>query len=146
MIKTDFGRRFFADHVHEMLSNVKLKPNVREILLRLHEEGNELVFITARSNTYLGDSYSFTKDYLDRNNVYYDKLFTCEEDKLKRCIEEGIDIMIDDSVRTCNRVQEGGIKSLVFNSRCNLEYETTCDRVDSWDQIYDYIHNQSVKL
>ena len=146
LIKNEFSQRFFADYAYEMLHDLKLKPHVKEVLLKLHEEGHELLFITARSNTYLGDSYKFTKDYLDRNNVYYDKLFAGEEHKLERCLAEGVDLMIDDSVRTCNRVQEGGVKSLVFNSEFNMNDETTCDRVDNWDQIYEYVHKETKGL
>ena len=144
--KTEFSRRFFADYAYEMLHDVKLKPRVRENIELLHQDGHEIIFITARSNTYLGDSYEFCKEYLDRNGVYYDKLFTQGGDKLEICKREGIDLMIDDSIRTCERIQEGGVPSLLFTTECNINSETNCDRVGSWDEIYDYVRKESFKL
>ena len=50
--------------------------------------------------------------------------------------------MIDDSIDTCELLNENGINGLVFNSQINIEKNTTCDRVDNWNEIYDYVKNK----
>jgi uncharacterized HAD superfamily protein len=95
---------------------------------KLRSEGHEIIIITARTNKYYKNAKRFCKNYLDKHKIPYDKLLTGQVYKVNACVEEGIDIMIDDSVRTCNRVQEGGIKSLVFNfliSKVALAYGFT---------------------
>ena len=47
--------------------------------------------------------------------------------------------MIDDSVDTCELLSKNNINSLIFNSPANIDINSNCDRVSSWEEIYDYI-------
>ena len=49
--------------------------------------------------------------------------------------------MIDDAIDTCEDTKKRGIKSLVFNSEINKDRDTSCDRVNDWIELYNYIHN-----
>lgn len=116
---------------------VSLKDNVKEILDDLHRLGHKIIFISSRGRGYI-DPYSLTKEYLDRNSVYYDKIIVNAEDKYKVCMKEKIDLFIDDSYKHCREVSNLGIKVIMADNYFNKEF-SEFDRLDDWKQIYKYI-------
>ena len=74
-----------------------------QILEKLQEEGNKIFIITARNESgmppeYEGKMQELTKKWLLDNNIKYKKLiFTDDTNKLKNCIENNIDVMVEDS-------------------------------------------------
>lgn len=82
-----------------------------------------------------------TKEWLDKYNIYYDKLiFTNAYDnvaKARVCLENNIDIMIDDSVSICKSCLDNGIVALLMDKPCNSSSDIT--RVYNWEDIYNFI-------
>lgn len=138
---TPVVQEFFSKYSIEISNEVKVKKDAKEVIDKLHEEGNEIIIVTARADNYYKDAYKYCYDYLKREGIYFDKLVTSMPYKHKLCKDEGIDLMIDDAVDTCEEVRKLGIKSLLFNSEINNNKQTTCDRVNSWVEVYNYIHN-----
>ena len=138
--KEKLRHKFFVDNSIEIGNSIKVKPNAKRIINKLHKEGYKIIIISARCNNYYKNSYEFCYNYLKRNNIYFDKLITSQIYKDKTCIKEGIDLMIDDSISTCDRVNAVGIKTILFNSENNLEKETSFTRVNTWLELYDEIH------
>lgn len=59
----------FKDMYHaNVLENAPIKPFAKEIINKLIEEGDEIIFITARNNKSdrISDSYSISKRLLDK--------------------------------------------------------------------------------
>lgn len=139
--KDDFTKKFFKDNSIEISDNVEVKEDVCEIINKLHEEGNTIIFITARSDKYYKNAQEYCSNFLKKHNIYFDKVITGKTYKDKICKEENIDIMIDDAIDTCEDVRKLGMNSLVFNSEVNIDKKTTCDRVSNWKEAYNYIHN-----
>lgn len=133
---------FFRDYCMEMASQMKIKENAKEVIDKLKEIGYKIYIITARSNNYYKNVDEFCNNYLKNNDIYFDKLITAQEHKLDVCKKENVFLMIDDSIDTCELLNENGINGLVFNSQINIEKNTTCDRVDNWNEIYDYVKNK----
>ena len=135
-------QKFYHDHAVELIRGVKLKDDVKDTIDYLIQEGCEIYFITSRSDMYFGNAYKETKEYLDKNKIKYDKLLVGQGSKLKACEDEKIDIMIDDSISTCELINTRlGIDSLVYNSNLNIEKETNCKRFSEWSELKDYIIN-----
>ena len=82
----------------------------------------------------------FSPSFLNSKNINFHKLLTSQQDKAQACLNEKIDLMIDDSIDTCESVKASGVRTLVFTSDLNKDKETTCDRVGSWVELYNYIH------
>lgn len=123
---------------NKMAPNVPLKESVIEVLTKLKEEGNEIIFITARTTEEYDDPYQISYDYLIKNNVPFDKLYANVLDKGTKCIEENIDIFIDDNSRHCINVTDKNIKTLQFDSLMSTKI-IDIKRVKSWNEIYDII-------
>ena len=135
-------QKFYHDHAVELIRGVKLKDDVKDSIDYLIQEGCEIYFITSRSDMYFGNAYKETKEYLDKNKIKYDKLLVGQGNKLKACEGEKIDIMIDDSISTCELINTKlGIDSLVYNSNLNIGKETNCKRFSEWSELKDYIIN-----
>lgn len=53
-------------------------------------------------------------DWLNKNDIYFDKLIVNARDKKRVCIEENIDILIDDSISNCKNVITSGISAIMI--------------------------------
>ena len=90
----------------------------------------------------LGKDIKVDKNFEDKNNIYYDKLVVNARDKKIACIEEKIDLFIDDSESNCLNVKKAGIKTIrVCNEIENNNSNLIC--FNNWNDIYSYI--QTIK-
>ena len=135
--------KYFLKDIQESITN-KAKPreNVVEVINKLKNDGNEIIIITARDSEFHDDPYKYSKDWLDKNNIYYDKLVVNARNKEDACIEEKIDLFIDDSESNCLKVNKAGIKTIrVCNEIENNNSNLIC--FNNWNDIYSYI--QTIK-
>ena len=103
------------------------------------KENNEIIFITARKTLGKQKTYSIVKDYLNKNEILFDKIFVNCGDKYKVCLQKNIDIFIDDSINNCRSVSKiRTIDVILFGSKYNKENENL-NRIESWENIYNYI-------
>ena len=135
--------KYFLKDIQESITN-KAKPrkNVVEVINKLKNDGNEIIIITARDSEFHDNPYKYSKDWLDKNNIYYDKLVVNARNKEDACIEEKIDLFIDDSESNCLKVNKAGIKTIrVCNEIENNNSNLIC--FNNWNDIYSYI--QTIK-
>lgn len=123
-----------------MAKSVTLKENVVEIITKLKNEGNKIIFITARNFDDYSNPYDITYNYLERYSIPYDKLFINVKNKGEKCLEEGIDLFIDDNMRNCKDVIEVGVKTFQFDAIFTSDVEGAT-RVYSWNEVYDLINS-----
>lgn len=138
---SDEEYRAYSKVFKQLLENVDLKKNVRESIKELSNE-NSIIFITARPDYSFDDAYVFTKNFLDKNNIYYDKIIVNSVDKKQICKEENIDIFIDDSSDNCLSVSELNIKVLMFGNYFN-EDEVRFKRVNDWNEILEIVKEEN---
>lgn len=132
--------KFYDAHLGEMVANYTLKDNVKEVIERLRKKGHRVVIITARGYTKTKDSIiKITKKYLQKHNIKVDKIVFNKLDKDIACVKNNIDIMIDDSVSTLEKIRAKNIKVLLYTSIGNKEVTTNIDRVNNWLELEDYI-------
>ena len=139
--ENDGVKKFFRDNAVRMATEIEVKKDAPNIINRLHEEGHEIYFITARSDNSYGNAKDFCEKYLKKHNIYFDKVITSQLYKVNACKENHIDLMIDDGVDTCDSINNEGLKALLFNSELNIDKEATSPRVNDWNEVYDFIKN-----
>lgn len=128
---------FLNQYYEAIVKNVKPKTLALKYLNKLHEEGNEIVLITARWESDNFDVRKLTKEWIKNNNIPCDKLIINAENKLIAAKKENIDVFIDDSFKNCTMVSEGGIKTYLMDTRVNKElYNEKIERVYSWPHLY----------
>ena len=124
-----------------LMQEVPLKKDVKEILTMLKEKGHTIIFITARSDNGYSEPYLNTKKYLDNNSIPYDKIIVNAKEKGLICKEEYIDLFIDDNLKNCIDVSRQGIEVLMMSAHFN-ETDKNFIHIDDWKQVYEYIKNR----
>lgn len=131
---------FWSKYFINMLTKARPKPYVSEVLEKLHKEGNRIILITSRYEVEENSNEveQYTKQWLAKNNIKYDKFIMNAQDKLIAAKDNNVDIFIDDSIKHCLRMLEGNIKPLLYTSICNQGVDVPkLERVYSWIQVYD---------
>ena len=131
---------FWKKYFIKVLTVARPKDSVAEVLEKLKEEGNNIIIITSRYEETEGSTEieDYTRKWLNKNGIVYDKLVLGAKDKLKVAKENDIDLFIDDSIKHCRNVQSGNIRTILYTSICNQGVETPdLERAYSWVQIYD---------
>ena len=140
--------KFWNDYLENYVKNSKPRDCTVEVINKLKEH-NEIYLITARNDYGLPledreKMPEFTKKWLEDNKIYYDKLvFKPDSEKLDYCLENGIDVMIEDSPNNVKNISSK-MKVMCYNCMYNegIEGENII-RVYGW---YDILEKMSMKL
>lgn len=129
--------KFYKEKILEVIAEDPVKDDFLRVLNKL-KVNNEIIIVTARNETFVKTSQSMrkaTKDWLAKNNIYYDKYFDDAyiEGKVKVCKDEAIDIIIDDDINNYLAFKDNGIKTLLFDDKG--KYLDIVDRVGSWEEV-----------
>lgn len=129
---------------NDLMDNISVKENVREVISRLRKRGHKIIILTSRNNSIISNAYEKCKTYLDTNNIEYDKLF-CEHDKHKILIDECIDVFIDDSIKGLNYNKDACKYPILFDSTINKKEKSNYIRVSSWIEVENIIKELNKK-
>lgn len=136
-------KSFYYNNIENFAMLLKPIEDAPYYINKLKEEGNEIYIITGRDNGEYTNPDKMTEEWLTNNNISYDKLILTnaydKHEKTKVCIENSIDLMIEDSIGTCLDLKSNGIKVYTMNTRYNKK-EQSLDRVSRWKDIYKKIH------
>ena len=139
-LSTQEAQKFWEDYYVSILENVVPKESSVEIINKIKENGNKVILITARIDDGGVDARTITEKWLEANNIKYDKLIINSQNKLEIAKKEKIDIFLDDSIRNCEMVSSGNIKTYMFLSANNEYYENeNILKIKTWDEFYENI-------
>lgn len=139
-LSTQEAQKFWEDYYISILENVVPKESSVEIINKIKENGNKVILITARIDDGGVDVRTITEKWLEANNIKYDKLIINSQNKLEIAKKEKIDIFLDDSIRNCEMVSSGNIKTYMFLSANNEYYENeNILKIKTWDEFYENI-------
>ena len=134
----DREKDFYLSIFEKNLLNIPIKENAKNVINKLKKEGNEIIIITAREKNMYIEPVLSTKKQLEFYEINYDKLI-CTKDKRKACIDENIDIFIDDSIRNINSVKDIVKRVYLFTSPYNKNIYVSFKRAKDWMQIYELL-------
>ena len=133
---------FYNENIENFAKKLKSIEGAPYYLNKLKEDGHEIYIITGRDNGEYQNPYELTKEWLNKYDIIYDKLiFTNAYDKHAKtevCLENNIDLMIEDSTKISLDLISNGIKVYTTNTRYNQK-EQTLDRVSKWKEIYERV-------
>ncbi len=123
----------------------KARKYASEVIKKMKEEGAIIYIITSRDNTTREDKEGFLArknvvKWLSKNKIPYDKIIYTNDyssqNKLNACINNNIDIMIEDKKENIESISEK-IKVICFNANYNLDCKgKNIIRCYSWYDIY----------
>ena len=131
-------KQYFIDNImEEVLDKVKLKKDSKEVIDKLIKEKHKIYILTARS---IKNAYEVTEKSLKNNKINYYKL-AIEKDKKTYCIDNNIDILIDDEEQNIMSVS-----TLIPVIVLNAEHNKDCNgkniiKADNWNEIYKIIND-----
>lgn len=132
--------KYFLGTIQEGITNNAIpRKDCVEVIKKLHEEGNEIYIITARDSEFHENPYQQSMDWLNKNDIYFDKLIVNARDKKRVCIEENIDILIDDSISNCKNIITSGISAIMITNSDIVEKDNI-NYFNNWIEIYSYLH------
>lgn len=140
-------KEFFSKYLKSIYEEAEIKENAKERINKLKDDGNEIIIITARDTKSLKEVHEVCKDWLINNKINVDKIVVDGENKAQKCLENKIDIFIDDNICNCENVYNNlKIPVLLMNSRYNKDYQNPkIKRVYNWNEIYNEIYNEICK-
>lgn len=136
-----FWNKYLVEYV------VESKPRMfsEEIIEMLKKEENNIYIITARNEygmppEYYGKMQELTREWLKNQDIKYDKLiFARDSEKLHQCIENNVEIMIEDSPNNIEDISKK-IKVIKFDCQYNKQIlGANVVTAYSWYHIYDII-------
>lgn len=129
---------FFRKYVYKITDALKLHPNAKKALDLLKNNNIRIILITARGiegNLLIGP----TNDFLEKNNIIFDKKIYSAPKKGKYCEEYGIDLFIDDNDLVLEDIAKRGIKVLKFGSKSSIH-----PYVLNWDEAIEYFKKEGI--
>lgn len=132
---------FWLDHIYDYGVNSKPRDYAKEIIDKLHEEGNYILIMTARGgdneNTLpQEETQEMVKSWLIANNIYYDEIVFSVEDKVNTCRELKLDVMIEDKPRNVEMISKA-LPVICFDNLYNHHlHGTNIYRAYSWYDVY----------
>jgi len=136
-------KKFVRAYVAQLWESVELKPNAVKTLSKIKSKGHQLIFITSRSSSMDANCEKITYEYFKKHKIPYDKIIFGVHDKKQTCLDEKIDIFIDDSVDFCNYILSStDIDVYLFNSEINKDLPCDAKRIYSWPELEEIINAQ----
>mgnify|MGYP001623256728 CR=1 FL=1 len=130
---------FYYNNIQRIAMSLKPLNNAKEVIDKLKADGNEIYIITSRDNGEYVNPEKMTREWLEKYDIYFDKLIlTGRHEKGPVCKENNIDIMIEDSIKNCEDIENNGVKCYIMDTRYN-KHETRFERVKRWNEIYSKI-------
>lgn len=135
--------KFWNTYLEFYATKYPARDFASEVIRKL-KQNNEIYIITARNEEGLppetyGKMQTMVKQWLIDNNIEYHKLIFTEGSKLPYCIENEIDIIIEDSPKNIVDISSK-IPVFCFDNSYNKKLEgKNITRVYSWYDILDKI-------
>ncbi len=140
----DEEKKYYKENIERLASLFEPIKDCSKYIKKLRDNGNFICIISGRDNGEYSNPYNMTINWLNKYDIEYDKLILTNaynyQEKADICIENNIDVMIDDSINVCHKCSKGGIKSLLFNTEYNKN-EARFTRVNNWEEIFNYVNN-----
>ena len=141
--------KFWNKYLVEYVTQSPARRFTKEIISKLREEGNNIYIITARDESgmppeYYGKMQQLTRKWLEKYEIEYDKLiFAKDSEKLEKCLENNVDIMIEDSPRNIRNISSK-VKVIKFDCQYNKDViGSNIINAYSWYHIYRIIKENS---
>jgi len=136
--------KFVSDNMDNMGKKFKVIPYAKYYINKLKRDGHKIYLLTHRKNKYWKDPKNITKQWLEKCQIYYDKLiFTKTSNKSEECIENEIEIIFDDSISNCKNLIKAKIPTYLVKTRYNEKYNEGLNIVKNWKEIYETITKDS---
>ncbi len=148
-VSDELYSKFWNEYLYQYVTKEPSRKFASEVIKKLKDNGNKIYIITARyltdKNTDEGQRMrKIVINWLEQQNIIYDKIIFAPEDKLQICLDNNIDVMIEDKVENIEKISTR-IPVICFhagyNSNCKND---NIYRVYTWYDIYNLINRGKI--
>ncbi len=131
---------FYNNNMERIAKDLKPRRNCKKYMDKLLQDGHKLILISHRAYPHYQNPEKTTLDWLKKNNINYTKLvLSGTPDKTKECLENNIDIMIDDRASQCKKMRANGINVMLMLTKYNVREKEDLPFATSWKNLYENI-------
>lgn len=139
-------RDFFEQNMERISKTLELRKDVKKYIDKLIEDGHELYLITNRVYPDYQNPEEVTINWLKEKDINYKKIiFTETRDKSQACIDNKIDIIFDDDIGNCIRLQKAGVNYCLMCTKLNYEHRGNLPYVRNFKDLYEKVRNMTLK-
>lgn len=148
-VSDELDSQFWNEYLHEYVTKEPSRKYASEVIKKLKDSGNEIYIVTARyltdRNTEEGQRMrKIVIDWLEQENIVYDKIVFAPEDKLQICLENNIDVMIEDKVENIEKISTR-LPVICFHAGYNKHCKNdNIYRAYTWYDIYNLINGGKI--
>ena len=127
---------FILDGGARIFTNAPAREGASEVIQSWRAAGHDITVLTARSTEWFIDPVGLSKTQLEERSIPYDRIVADVWEKGKYCLENGIEILIEDNFEICRAAQALGVKAIMFLDRHNLEHRDEIEFTASeWSEV-----------
>ncbi len=142
-------KNYYENNIERIALKLKPIKDCSKYLKKLREDKHTIFIISGRNNGEYSDPHNMTIEWLKKYDIEYDKLILTNayehQEKVDYCIENNIDIMIDDSIHVCEKCEEKNVECMLFETPYNKS-ENRFRKSRSWKEIYEFISNYKINV
>ena len=129
--------KFWFEKADNMLSIAPLRKNADKVIKQLKEAGHKIFIITARTKQWHKDPYELSYTWLKKNNIIFDELIVGQLNKTQVCLENNIDLFIDDMPGTLKELKAHSIDTLMMKTDHNI-FCNDIKENNTWEEVLLY--------
>ena len=126
---------FFMNYFIKITENLTLYDGVKEAFDFFEKHNIELILITARGQD--GLLIEPTNKFLKKHNLNFSKKVFDAKDKGQVCLDNNVDLLIDDNDKVLQNASEKHVKVLKYGEKSDL-----FPYVLNWKEVVDYIRKE----
>lgn len=107
----EIANDFYEKYTAEVLNNAPIKAGAKYVLNELKNMGHNIICVTLRG-FYRQCEIDITERRLKKEGIKFDKVFYSQNNKLKVCLEENVELIIEDSHKNIRLLSKNNIKCL----------------------------------
>ncbi len=130
---------FCIRYLEEVVLQAEVKRGAREIIEKLKDEGHNINIISSRAVPMFKTPYETTEKFLREKGIVYNKLLVGKIEKKSSCIENGLNVLIEDEPKYIIQMSEFMpviAFDAIYNKQC---VGNNIIRVKDWNEIYSQI-------
>lgn len=131
---------FYDKFTAEIVENAPLKVGAKYVLDQLKQRGHKLVCVTLRGY-YQDCEIPITEKRFEAEGISFDKIVYNQTNKLQACLDENVDLIVDDNPDNVEMLAKNNIKCLHFRGigMKNVEHENVTE-VQNWADVLEKIN------
>lgn len=131
---------FYAENMERIAKDLRTRRDCRKYMDKLIEDGHTLILISHRAYPDYKQPEKTTLDWLKKRKINYHKLVLSKlPDKTQECIENKINIMIDDRSTQCKKMRDQGVECILMLTKFNKKEIDGMPYAKNWAHLYKEI-------